>query len=123
MSLIAICDRSPRSWYGDMEFEIIVLHAYIKGVERQIAESIDTFHREQKSHVVHEDPDEGLVDVVNEHYGIDDSTYSIEYIFEEYFPDLQWGSALITLFSLFEHQLDDLCTRFSDEGKVAVKFE
>ena len=42
-------------------------------------------------------------------------------IFKEYFPDLQRRSALITIFSFFEHQLDDLCKRYAEERKFILE--
>jgi hypothetical protein len=83
-------------------------------------ESLSIYHREKETHIIHEDPDEGYVDIIITHQGVDGSLYHLETIFEEYFPNLQRRSALITLFSFFEHQLDELCMRFAEEGKFAV---
>ncbi len=122
-NLITLMGIHVRTWHSEIEFEMILLRTYIERVECQIAESIDDYHSKKKTSTIHVDPDEGWADTVTEYSGVNDSTYDLDSIFEEYFPDLQRGSALMTLFSFFEHQLNDLCKRFSNEGKVAVKFE
>lgn len=123
MGIIARWDSSPRGWYTDVTDGLVVLRGYVKSVERLIVESIEIYEREKENHVIREDPDEGWIDVVTVHHGIDDSTYHLDSIFKEHFPDLQRRSALITLVSFFEHQLDDLCKRFSNEDRVTVKFD
>jgi hypothetical protein len=86
-----------------------------------IVESIDIYHREQEKHVIEENPEEGWIHVITTHHGVDDSTYSLDSIFKEYFPNLQRRSALITLVSFFEHQLAELCSRFAEDRKFALK--
>ncbi len=118
---IARIDRSPRGWYGNVIFEIRLLYGYVESVEHQIDESINRLHRAKQTEII--EYEDGSASIITSYHGIDDFTYHLDTIFKEYFPNLQRRSALITLFSFFEHQLDDLCIRFSNIGKVAVKFD
>ena len=56
----------------------------------------------------HEDEPAKIITV---HKELDDDTWNLKSVFEEYFPSLQRRSALVTLFSFFEHELDALCKR------------
>lgn len=115
-----IIERSPRSWYSDVLFELDLLRSYTASVEKQIIDSLNAFHREKETHIYEIDPQQGYADIVTMHHGLDDSTYHLEAIFEEYFPNLQRRSALITLFSFLEYQLDELCRLFANDQKLSV---
>lgn len=118
MSLII--ERSPRSWYSDVLFELDLLRSYTASIEKQIIESINAFHREKQTQIHEIDPEQSYADIVTTHQGLDDSTYHLATIFEEYFPSLQRRSALITLFSFLEYQLDELCRLFANDQKFPV---
>jgi len=53
--------------------------------------------------------------LITVHQGLDDTSYDLQTIFHEYFPSLQRSSALITLCSYFEHELDKLCLLYQSE--------
>lgn len=110
---------SPRSWYDNVQFESDLLRSYAASIEKQILDSVDKFHREKEVHVFEIDSEYGS-DVVTTHQGLDDSTYHLETIFEDYFPNLQRRSALITLFSFLEYQLDKLCRLFATDQEFSI---
>jgi hypothetical protein len=51
---------------------------------------------------------------------LDDETWDLHGIFSEYFPSLQRRSALITLCSYFERELDKLCVLFKNEKSLLI---
>jgi hypothetical protein len=122
MAIIAKAVPFPQDWYEHVTDELVVLHGYVKDVERLIAESIEIYRRDREEHVIEENPEEGWIHTIITHHGIDDSNYDLDSIFKEYFPNLQRRSALITLFSFFEHQLDDLCRGYKKEKGFALSF-
>lgn len=113
--------NTPANWYRyDVQFSLQLLSEYIQGVESQIAASIADFQTNIKTQVVEENPEEGYQIVVQSHKGLDDATWDLNGVYEEYFPNLQRGSALITLYSFFEHELDELCGLFIKEGNLSI---
>src|SRR5439155_12279325 len=78
---------------------------------------------EKKTHVVEECPEEGYSHPVEAHRGLNGMTWDLKGIFEDYFPNLHRRSALITLYSFLEHQMDELCALFIQDGspKVALR--
>ncbi len=97
--------------YENMTFEISVLNSYIDRVENDVCQGIESY--KEKINVVHEEEfeenNQSYYHETTECEGLDSDTYSFESVFEELFPRLQRGSALITLCSFFECSLIRLC--------------
>jgi len=118
---IARIDRSPHGWYSDIVLELHLLRGYIDSIEHQITDSISRYHSEKQTEVIY-DPDDMPGTIITSHHGVDDTLYHLDTIFENFFPDLQRRSALITLFSFLEFQLDDLCKRYAEEKNFVISF-
>lgn len=103
----------PMNWFPyDVTGSMELLDAYVSDIERQVQKGIVDFGTLAEQVTVESGhPDEqGKVVIV--HQGLDDETWDLRAIFHEYFPGLQRRSALITLFSFFEHELNKLCSLF-----------
>ena len=57
---------------------------------------------------------------VAEHKGIHFGVWNLQSVFENYLPNLQRRSALITLYSFLEHELDQLCERIRIHEQSAL---
>jgi len=106
--------RVVRNWYQyDVSFSLELIDSFVDGVEKQAADSIVNYREKRRSEVIgREQNDERLV---NTHQGLDDETWDLDGIFEEYFPSLQRRSAFLTVCSYFEHELDSLCSLYQSE--------
>ncbi|MBL8205396.1 MAG: hypothetical protein JNM09_14260 [Blastocatellia bacterium] len=113
---------SPRVWYSNVQFESDLLRSYAKSVEGQIQESIDKYHREKVVEIDETDSEYGP-NIKEHHQGVDGSTYHLDTIFEDYFPNLQRRSALITQFSFLEYQIDELCRLFANENNFSLSLK
>src|SRR6266542_563799 len=103
----------PLNWYRyDVGFSIDLLRQYVRGVENQIAEGIEAFHKHKEIRIDEATPHENDVQTVTVHRGLDDETWDLKGVFEDHFPNLQRRGALITLYSFLEHELNDLCGLF-----------
>ena len=100
-----------------MTFEINVLNSYIDRVENDISQGIVLY--KDNINVIHEEEFEEnnqcFYHEISECEGLDSDTYNFEGVFEELFPRLQRGSALITLCNFFEHSLKNLCNNLQSE--------
>ena len=113
--------KIPLNWYKyDVRFDIELLHEYIRGVEQQIATTIEGFRREKETHLSEEVAEEGCPSLVEVHRGLDSEGWNLNGIFEYFFPNLQRRGALITLYSFLEHELDELCQLFIRVENITV---
>ncbi len=108
--------RVVLNWYQyDASFSAKLIGTFVEGIERQAEESIVNYEKARKSDVV-----DGQVVYV--HQGLDSETWDLATIFEEYFPSLQRRSALLTVCSYFEHELDQLCLLYQSEKSFKLGF-
>jgi hypothetical protein len=104
------------NWYQyDVTFSIELLQSFVEGIERQAEESISDYEKRRKIEVVEDTADQYHSLVVVRHQGLDSETWDLTSIFSEYFPSLQRRSALLTVCSYFEHELDKLCLLYQRE--------
>src|SRR5947209_3715231 len=89
------------NWYKyDARFSIELMRSFVQGTEKLAAQSILDWKRKKDE---------------RDHQGLDEETWPLKEIFEEYFPSLQRRSALLTLCGFFEHELEKLCTLYKTE--------
>lgn len=96
-----------------IDFEIELLKTYVSRVEDAVKIGIQDY----KDKVEFVETDDSIFRV---HEGLDDETYHLETIFNEYFPNLQRSSALITLCSFFENSLNTICNELRNKTKASL---
>ena len=113
--------REPRNWYlYDVAMSIDLLRPYIDGLEAKIVDTIADFESNNEMVFIEgSSPEEDTV--IPTFRGIDGSTWHLDTIVREYFPDLQRQSGLITLFSFLEHELDGLCILFNKSERYRLE--
>ncbi|CAN5767550.1 hypothetical protein BH24ACI1_BH24ACI1_19550 [soil metagenome] len=90
------------SWHEQITESKRFLEEFVDQTERQILLTISAYESDKD---VNFDGDYFL-----EHYkGFDDGSYNVADLFKVYFPNLQRKSALITLYSYLEFELNELC--------------
>jgi hypothetical protein len=108
---IVIPPKSVRNWYlSDVSFSMELIEGFVKNVDQAAEDSIKKYHCEKQLI-----PDEDARCVTAVHQGLDDNSWDLENLFTELFPSLQRSSALITLYSFFEHELEGLCDLYKAE--------
>lgn len=116
-------NNHPLNWYQyEVSGSIELLTAYVVDIERQIAVGIAGYeaHAEQVVSDEEHGPEGG--NIVEVYKGLDDRGWHLPEIFNVYFPNLQRRSALITLYSFFEHEIDKLCDRLQKQEKLRARF-
>ncbi|MFM0314210.1 MULTISPECIES: hypothetical protein [Paraburkholderia] len=113
----------PMNWYRyDVAGSVELLDSYVSDVERQVEKNIADFATDREELVVEGMRPDEPPRFIAVHKGLDDGTWDLEAVFLEYFPNLQRRSALITLFSFFEHELNKLCTWFQETEKYQISY-
>ena len=100
------------TWYEtDVSATLELMESFVKGVEQQAAESALKY--EQHKETDFEEYEEGTY-VVERFQGLDNQSWALKTIFEEYFPSLQRRSAFLTVWAMFENELNKLCDRYQN---------
>jgi hypothetical protein len=83
----------------------------VREIEAQVERGITEFQSGEGTTIVPILDDDDSGDTVAVHKGIHSGLWDLRSVFEGYLPNLQRRSALITLFSFLESELDRLCNR------------
>ena len=111
-----ILKRTVLNWYrDDVSLSAELIKSFVDGVEKQADESAINYDENKQIEVVEDQADERYDSIREVHQGLGDETWDLPTIFREYFPSLQRRSALVTLCSYFEHELDKLCRLYQSE--------
>jgi hypothetical protein len=119
LNVTMIIGITVRTWHqNEVTLSAELIDSFVKGVERQAAESAIRYEAEKESHILEDvgsEGEENYVRAVEAHRGLDSETWDLAGIFTEYFPSLQRRSALLTVWGYFEHELDKLCALYEAE--------
>lgn len=111
------------NWYRDhVNFELI--DKFVENTEKQVAQSILEYEEKKRTiQVVYDAGEDGeYMDLVETHDGLESETWDLSTIFKEYLPTLHRGSAFLTVFGYFEHELDKLCLLFQSEKGFKISY-
>ena len=86
-----------------------LLRAYVDSVNAQVKRSIEAFQLNSVEEDIEDPIEPSKFRTIRYHGGLDDESWDLHDVFEDYFPNLQRASAVITLFAFFERELEDLC--------------
>lgn len=113
--------KHPLNWFQyDVAGSIELLEVYVSDIERQVENGINSFKKNTKEIVVEPNHLEEDVRIVKTYSGLDDETWDLQSVFLKYYPSLQRRSALITLYSFFEHELNKVCSLFQQTENYKV---
>jgi hypothetical protein len=112
-------------WYStDFGFSAPLIEKFVSVVEEQAITVIEKHRTEKKTETVVESL--GDEDYFGRHVvtfgGFDSDSYDVEGLWEEHFPNMLRRSALITVYSYFEHELVKLCGIVKNEKKLSLAF-
>lgn len=114
----------PLNWFRyKVTGEIELLSSYVEGIEQQVEKSVADFST--LSEQITEEPKspEEPAEIVTVYQGLDDQSWDLHGIFYEHFPNLQRRSALICIFSVFENELNELCSLFMNTEQYRIAFK
>lgn len=98
-------------WYPlGMADEIELLGRYVADLEAQVERGIADYRKGIEYHEYPDPLDPDGIERVQYYGDVDGNTWDLHSVFAEYFPNLQRGSAVISLFTFFEYELHRLCS-------------
>lgn len=123
MAIPKILKLTVHNWFSLYAiFTIELMEGFINGIERQASVLIDKYELEKETHVLLDAPEDNFTWEVVTHQGLDDQTFDLQSIFSEYFPSLQRRSALLTIYAIFENELDTLCKLYESEQSYKIPY-
>lgn len=114
--------NKPIYWYknrADSEMQFLVM--FIEDVENQCNENFQKYKSGLKTDIIEEDEERNYVYDITHYRGLDSDSWDLDSIFSDYFPNLNRGSALITIFGFFENEMDRLCYIFMKNENYKVR--
>lgn len=110
------------NWYRyDASFSYELMASFVDGIEKQAELSILNYVENRKCEVVENDAGaDYFQSLMFTHQGLDNESWDLDGIFREHFPSLQRRSALLTLCSYFEYELEQLCLLYQREKKFGL---
>ncbi len=118
-----ILERVVLNWYNDdIGISSQLIETFVENIEKQAKEYVAKYEKE--TYVLREAPApapapetpwDSSSPEVEVYQGLDDATWNLSWVFGEHFPSLQRRSALLTICSYFEHELDELCLLYQSE--------
>ncbi len=111
----------PLNWHpSEVTGSVELLSVYVTDIEEQVRKGIADYRQRAETILVESPFDSESERVVTVHKELDDGTWDLTEIFESYFPNLQRRSALVTLFSFFENELESLCKRIRSHDHLKI---
>lgn len=111
----------PLNWYPlEVTGSVELLFVYVTDIEEQVRKGIADYRQRAETVIIESQSDGEPERVVTVHKALDNGTWDLTEIFENYFPSLQRRSALVTLFSFFESELESLCKRIRSHDHLKI---
>lgn len=114
MSLIISQPSGPIRPVIEALYDIEILGGFVRSLEASAANQLRDLGRAS----LEVSPDGH--DVFRVFHGLDGSTWHLETLFADYFPNLQRTAAFLVVWSCFEHHLNDLCFEVASAEKLSL---
>lgn len=114
---------TTENWYqSDFSYSVELIDTFVTIVEKQTKEAILEFQSQKQVEYIEEDLGEDGIrgQRVETHLGLDDMSWTLNTVFEQYLPSLQRRSALLTVYGFFEYESYKLCMLFRAERKFSL---
>ncbi len=98
--------------------DIKLLQNLVIGIEDQLDKQIHKLTNPDDVYTIHEGHTD--VHVIN---GLDDFSWDLDSVVEEYFPNIQRGSLLMSIFTILEHGLNNLCNALKKNKDLKLKID
>jgi hypothetical protein len=112
------------NWYSTVFMPSVeLIDHFVNQVEPQITDATQKYEAGKRTYFAIDDAErEGrqYAQQVERYQSLDSMAWDMKALFEEHFPNLQRRSALITVYSSFEHEFIQLCALFQREKHLRV---
>ncbi|HBN5546077.1 TPA: hypothetical protein L3F84_004337 [Enterobacter cloacae] len=86
-------------------------------IEKAIAEYKE---KGPEEYVIDISPEEGLYQSIDYYMGLDSSSVDLDDMFLEYYPSVFRRSVFLTIFGMFEHEIEKFCNNFARKHQTPI---
>ncbi|EOL9016038.1 hypothetical protein ACM917_001261 [Cronobacter sakazakii] len=102
-----------------LTFEII--ETLILQSESSINKGITEYKEKgPEEYVIDISPEEGLYQSIDYYMGLDSSSVDLDEMFLEYYPSIFRRSVFLTIFGMFEHEIEKFCNNFARKHQTPI---
>lgn len=105
----------------DFSLTFDIIEALITQSESSIEKGIaDYKEKGPQEYVIDISPEEGLYQSIDHYMGLDSSSVDLDEMFLEYYPSVFRRSVFLTIFGMFEHEIEKFCNNFANRHHTPV---
>lgn len=105
----------------DFSLTFDIIEALITQSESSIEKGIAEYKEKgPQEYVIDISPEEGLYQSIDHYMGLDSSSVDLDEMFLEYYPSVFRRSVFLTIFGMFEHEIEKFCNNFANRHHTPV---
>lgn len=106
----------------DFSLTFDIIEALIMQSESSIEKGIAEYKEKgPEEYVIDISPEEGLYQSIDHYMGLDSSSVDLDEMFLEYYPSVFRRSVFLTIFGMFEHEIEKFCNNFANRHQTLIK--
>ena len=99
-----------------------IIETLIRQSESSIEKGIAEYKEKgPEEYVIDISPEEGLYQSIEHYMGLDSSSVDLDDMFLEYYPSVFRRSVFLTIFGIFEHEIEKFCNSFASRHEIPIK--
>lgn len=105
----------------DFSLTFDIIEALITQSESSIKKGITEYKEKgPEEYVIGISPEEGLYQTIDHYMGLDSSAVDLDEMFLEYYPSVFRRSVFLTIFGMFEHEIEKFCNNFANRHHTPI---
>lgn len=105
----------------DFSLTFDIIETLITQSESSIEKGIAEYKEKgPEEYVIDISPEEGLYQSIDHYMGLDSSLVDLDEMFLEYYPSVFRRSVFLTIFGMFEHEIEKFCNNFSNRHQTPI---
>ncbi|HEM8626214.1 TPA: hypothetical protein U2Q57_000891 [Citrobacter farmeri] len=105
----------------DFSLTFDIIETLIIQSESSIEKAITEYKEKgPEEYVIDISPEEGLYQSIDYYMGLDSSSVDLDDMFLEYYPSVFRRSVFLTIFGMFEHEIEKFCNNFARKHQTPI---
>ncbi|WP_148250630.1 hypothetical protein [Raoultella terrigena] len=105
----------------DFSLTFDIIEVLITQSESSIEKGIAEYKEKgPEEYVIDISPEEGLYQSIDHYMGLDSSSVDLDEMFLEYYPSVFRRSVFLTIFGMFEHEIEKFCNNFANRHHTPI---
>ncbi|ENE3235851.1 hypothetical protein ABNA11_004876, partial [Escherichia coli] len=106
----------------DFSLTFDIIETLITQSESSIEKAITEYNEKgPEEYIIHVSPEEGIYQSTSFYMGLESSSVDLDDMFLMYYPSLFRRSVFLTIFGMFEHEIEKFCNNFARRHQTPIK--